>query len=174
MGLRLKNDFQGAVGERIPHDWLNTIANFWNDLQVVGGGLNRRGDGHFTTITINSASDSPLGPVAAASLPFVNYFIKTSSTGGNWVPGKTYFAGTLLSVTNEPSTITVDASHYRFWITVDFSASTATWGSGTAFPAMTDSTEVYRMLDVTLNGSNEIDTFRCPTPHDIHVTAKSS
>jgi hypothetical protein len=110
---------------------------------------------------------------SAASMPFVNLFTKTSSTGGTWTPGKTYFAGTLLTVTSEPSTITVDATHYCFWITVDFSAVSATWGSGTAFPAMTDSTEVYRMLDVTFT-SGAIVSFVCPTPHDIHVTAKSS
>jgi hypothetical protein len=48
----LKNTFRGAPGERIPHDLLNTLANFWNDLTVIGGKLRRRSDGRNTTIEI--------------------------------------------------------------------------------------------------------------------------
>jgi hypothetical protein len=50
----LKNNFRGRAGERIPHDFLNTLANFWNDLTVVGGTLNRRSDGRKTTIEIDA------------------------------------------------------------------------------------------------------------------------
>jgi hypothetical protein len=50
----LKNNFTGARGERIPHDWLNTIANFWNDLAVVGGALLRRSDGRDTVIELTA------------------------------------------------------------------------------------------------------------------------
>jgi hypothetical protein len=48
----LKNNFQGKKGERIPHDLLNTLANFWNDLTVMGGTLRRRSDGRNTVIDI--------------------------------------------------------------------------------------------------------------------------
>jgi hypothetical protein len=51
----LKNNFEGRKGERIPHDLLNTLANFWNDLTVLGGALRRRSDGRHTTIEITPA-----------------------------------------------------------------------------------------------------------------------
>jgi hypothetical protein len=106
---------------------------------------------------------------STAVFPFVNFFTKTSSTGGNWVAGKTYFAGALLTVSNEPSTITVDATHYRFWIVIDWStpaSPTAAWYSGEAFPAITDSTMVFRMLDVEFT-DGAIVSFACPNTHDI-------
>jgi hypothetical protein len=51
----LKNNFQGKRGERIPSDLINTLANFWNDLTVLGGSLRRRSDGRNTVIEINPA-----------------------------------------------------------------------------------------------------------------------
>jgi hypothetical protein len=109
------------------------------------------------------------------SLPFVNIFTQTSSTEGDWTSGKVYFQGQELTVTNEPSTIAVDASRHKFWIEIDFSTVSAEWKSGIAFPTppMGDALEWYRMLDVTLDVNDEIVSFVCPTPHDIHVIAKS-
>jgi hypothetical protein len=59
--MLLKNNFKGEGGERIPHDWLNTIANFWNDLKVVDGTLIKRQDGRFTTIKVsgNGTTETP-------------------------------------------------------------------------------------------------------------------
>lgn len=51
--LILKNNFR--PGDKIPHDFLNTLANFWNELQVVSADnvtLRRQSDGHHTTIGI--------------------------------------------------------------------------------------------------------------------------
>jgi len=118
----------------------------------------------------------PIGGVSAPTLtlPFVHIFSQTSSTGGDWTAGKVYFAGSDLTLSPaEPTTITVDASHYCFWIKVDFSAASAGWYSGTAFPAMDDSTEIFRMLEVVFT-DGAIVSFLCPTAADIHVTAKSS
>jgi hypothetical protein len=168
--LRLKNNFTGDRGERIPHDWLNTLANFWNDLAVIGGNLSKRADGRFTTITVAEAS-------AAVTLPFVNIFRQTSPTEGDWIPAENFVAGVQTAVSGEPSTIVVDSSNYCFWIAHDYTAATLTWGSGTAVPTNTDTVEYYRMLICTVSGSGpsfKIDSFVCPTPHDIHATAKST
>jgi len=158
-------------GSKVSHDLLNTLANFWNDLQVQTGpstALQRQADGHNTIIQIGT------GTASSASLPLVHVFAKTSDTGGDWTAGKVYFAGSDLTLSPaEPSTITVDASNTKYWVKVDFAAGSAGWYSGTEFPEMDDSTEIYRMLEVEFT-DGAIVSFVCPTAADIHVTAKSS
>ena len=79
MPVLLKNDFQGGMGERIPHEWLNVIANFWNDFAVVGGLLQRRSDGRFTTISIDGASQET---------PDTAGYLAGTSAGGNLDAGR--------------------------------------------------------------------------------------
>jgi hypothetical protein len=57
VSLWLKNDFK--PGSKIPHEWLNTIANFWNGLAVSESdttGIQRQSDGRNTTILAGSAA----------------------------------------------------------------------------------------------------------------------
>ena len=45
----------------MPHDWLNTIANFWNSLTVTESdtvGLKRQSDGRFTEILIGTSGNN--------------------------------------------------------------------------------------------------------------------
>jgi len=151
------------------------VAPLCREIAKIGRALNN------ITLNGNPAIVTERGvalsaPSRASGTPFVNIFAKTSATEGSWTPGKVYFAGRQLTVADEPATITVGASACKFWIEIDFSYGTAAWKSGSAFPTlpMGDALEWFRMLDVTLDNDDQIDTFLCPTPHDIHVTAKSS
>jgi hypothetical protein len=55
--IGLKDNFK--AGDKIPHDFLNTIARFWNELKVVpgsGAALLKRSDGHHTTISVSGGT----------------------------------------------------------------------------------------------------------------------
>lgn len=59
MARWLKNDFK--PGSKVPHDWLNTIANFWNGLTITESnivGIKRQSDGRFTEILIGTGNDT--------------------------------------------------------------------------------------------------------------------
>jgi len=72
--LLLKDNFK--PGDKIPHDFLNTIARFWNELTVVpstGVGVIRQSTGHHTTILTGNGAFTPdtngylSGPAAGAA-----------------------------------------------------------------------------------------------------------
>jgi hypothetical protein len=51
----LKNNFQrGDTANAIPHDMMNTLANFYNTLQVIGGTFDRTSDGRDCKIHVSS------------------------------------------------------------------------------------------------------------------------
>jgi hypothetical protein len=55
MARWLKNDFK--PGSKVPHEWLNTVANFWNGLTVTESdavGLKRQSDGRNTEILLGN------------------------------------------------------------------------------------------------------------------------
>ncbi len=141
------------------------------EIARIGRALNRiRINGNPARVT-ESGIDLDVRTASQSSFPCVHLFRPTSSTEGDWIIGKVFVFGTELTLSPvEPATITVDATHYRFWVKLTFSdpaAPTAEWGSGTAFPSITSSTEIYLMNDAATTAINTIDTYRCPTPHDI-------
>lgn len=163
----------------------NRIANILQDLQ----GINCRvvkpvdHDGYGWRIVVDGSSDilppdgeSPFrrGGAAASTPPkLVFYFTQTSDTGGTWSAGKAYVAGVDTTITGQPTAITGVTTSTKYWIVHNFAAATMTWGSGAAYPSMSDTQEVYRMLEITCADS-VITDYVCPHPCDIHATAKST
>jgi hypothetical protein len=163
--------------ERWTDEGNGLIAPLAREIARIGRALNRiRINGNPAEVT-DRGIDLSVRAAASVALPFVNIFRQTSPTEGDWIPAENFVAGVQAAVSGEPSTIVVDSSNYCFWIAHDYTAATLTWGSGTAVPTNTDTVEYYRMLICTVSGSGpsfKIDSFVCPTPHDIHATAKST
>jgi hypothetical protein len=160
--MRLKNDFKGQTGERIPHDWLNTIANFWNDLQVVGGSLTRRSDGRFTTIGFAGGGGGS---------PFRSSFVIVSSSGtiGTLLPGQFFVDGVAVTITGLPATVAASA-HREAWIERNTSSSAVDWKEGTATPASAGTIRVYPVLEIDVAGGT-IATVTHAHPADFHIGA---
>jgi hypothetical protein len=119
---------------------------------------------------------TPYGRAGAAeetTLPFVFIFKQTSSTGGDWVPGRFYSGGTSVAIVSQPTTLSDITTSRVYWLLHDFAAGTVTWQTGTEYPAASDTQEIYRMLEVTC-ASDAIASFICPHPCDIHATSKST
>jgi len=88
MARFLKNTFRGDAKERIPHDWLNTIANFWNGLTVIGGTLQRSADGRHTTITCAGSSDAgTIAPLITLGTNTEGTEAADGGTAGTWTLG---------------------------------------------------------------------------------------
>ena len=85
MARFLKNTFLGERKERIPHDWLNTIANFWNGLTVINGTLQRSADGRRTTIVCGGAAE--VGTIAPIIELGTNAEGSGTADAGTWTQG---------------------------------------------------------------------------------------
>ena len=112
-------------------------------------------------------------PSPDQTLPFVNIFTQTSPTGGTWKTGKVFLAGVDTAIGSVPASLSSVTTTTLYWVKHDFAAATAVWYSGTAYPAPSDTYEIYRMLEITCTAS-VITSFICPHPCDIHATAKST
>ena len=99
MGRFLKNTFLGERKERIPHDWLNTIANFWNGLTVINGTLQRSADGRRTTIVCGGAAaeEGTIAPIIELGGTTEGTETAMGGTAGTWALGDTNGDGDLLA-----------------------------------------------------------------------------
>lgn len=157
----LKNDFR--PGDRnIPHAWLNTIANFFNEFNVVGGGLRKRSDGKWTTVYCNGG---------AGDSDFRAAFVVTDAEGsiGTMLPGKFFVEGAAVAIIGLPSTITATA-HLETWIERNIVAGTLLWKEGTATPASAGTLWIYPVLEIFTEAA-EIATVFHAHPADFHVAA---
>jgi hypothetical protein len=78
----LKNNFQrGDTANAIPHDMMNTLANFYNTLQVIGGTFDRTSDGRDCKINVASLSAK-----AASIVPEPWDIVKSDGDAGKvWI-----------------------------------------------------------------------------------------
>jgi len=97
-------------------------------------------------------------------------FHPTSNTGGTITPGVVDDGGVVKSIGSAPASWTLSGvtvtTHY--WIVVDFSAATATWGSGSTVPDDTPTVEYWEVLILTCAGGI-ITNIHHPYPADIHA-----
>jgi hypothetical protein len=126
--------------------------------------------------TIHGRRFRPNKVLAASWYPFVNVFRATGAATGSWTAGRFWYAGTLTTVLNEPSTIGPITESMLYWIKLDLDVGPIpTWDSGPVagdYPAMTDTIFVCRMLELTFAGGR-ITNVLCPHPADIYLHAKS-
>jgi hypothetical protein len=90
MARMLKNTFRGDHKERMPHDWLNTIANFWNGLSVENGTLQKSPDGRHTTIICygtSSEGTTAVGTIAPLLTLGTNTEGSSTADTGTWTRG---------------------------------------------------------------------------------------
>jgi hypothetical protein len=126
--------------------------------------------------TIHGRRFRPNTAQAASWYPFVNVFRTTGAATGSWTAGQFYLGGVLKPVTSEPTVIGPITESLCYWIKLDLDVSPLpVWDSGPlagGYPAMTDTIFIWRMLELTFAGG-AITSVLCPTPHDIHLHAKS-
>lgn len=157
----LKNDFRPG-DKNIPHTWLNTIADFWNGLSVVGGGLRKRSDGKFTTIYCGGAGGES---------SFRAAFVVTNAEGtiGTMLPGKFFVEGVAVAIAGLPSTIAATA-HREAWIERNVSSGAVAWKEGTATPASAGTVHVYPVLEINVDAGAIATVFHAH-PANFHVGA---
>lgn len=162
---KLKNNFSGKRGERVPADFLNTIANFFNEFAVIGGALQKRSDGKKTTILIPGDSDDPTRKFRAS---FV--CVDALGTVATVAPGSFFMDGTCLAIGSFTGTISVDplVGSVRAWLLHDTNTGTVVWATGTAFPAWSGTSHIYRLLEVYAVTASEDDRVEIGTIHHCH------
>jgi hypothetical protein len=154
------------------------IAPLAREIARIGRALNRiRINGNPAEVT-DRGIDLSVRTAAGVTLPFVNIFRQTGAATGTWTAGRFYLAGVWTPVTNEPTVIGPISESMCYWIKLDLdSGPVPTWDSGPlagGYPAMTDTIFVWRMLELTFTaGAIVPNSTICPTPHDIHIHAKS-
>jgi hypothetical protein len=153
----LKNNFRGMPGERIPHQWLNTIANFWNQLTVDGGGLSRCSDGRYTTITCGN------GPsfLSSFSIP------KTDGTVCTMEPGTFYREGTAVSIIGLPGTIQCGANRCT-WLEENTVSGTVSWREGASMATSAGTLAIYPVHTIASKGT-VIGTIHHEHPANVHT-----
>jgi hypothetical protein len=144
---QLKNNFQGRPGERIPHNWLNVIANFYNDFSVSGAVLTRRSDGRFTNIAVPR---SPLDDFLADFL-----ISDIQGTVVTLEPGIFAHANVPLTIVNLPSTIQCPTpGTIETFIQYDIENNSATFAQSSSQPASSGTWEYYPLHRITSDGVN--------------------
>jgi len=78
-------------------------------------------------------------------------FKKTSATGGTVTLGQVFLGGAAKTVGSFPSggTLTGVTTTTHYWVAINRSAATATWGSGASVTANTDTVEYWHVLTLT-------------------------
>lgn len=97
-------------------------------------------------------------------------FKKTSLTGGTLTLGAVYLAGTAKTITSWPTNgiLAGVTTTTHYWIAIDLSAGTTTWGSGASLPANTATVEYWEILVLTCAASVITGIKECQTS-DIHI-----
>jgi len=82
-------------------------------------------------------------------------FVQSSTTGGTVTLGQVFLGGTAKTVGSWPTNgiLSGVTTTTKYWVAIDRSAATATWGSGASVPANTDTVEYWEVLELTCAGS---------------------
>jgi hypothetical protein len=163
---RLKNTFTGRAGERIPHDFLNCLANFYNDFNVIGGGLLRRDDGKNTSVIIpRSMADDLLSSFL---------IIDTSGTVCTMEPGSFFRDTAQKTIVGLPATIQCGSTQIgagtlrATWLQYDTRLGTCQWKEGTVTATSSGTIEIYPVHQIQSDGTN-IGTIHHEHPANFHT-----
>ena len=96
-------------------------------------------------------------------------FTKTSDTGGTLTAGLCFIGGVSKTITSLPSTLSSVTSSIKYWVAVELATATATWNSGTSYPASDSDTEIWPILEITCAAS-KITSYIQRWCADIHLT----
>jgi hypothetical protein len=164
---RLKNTFTGKAGERIPHDFLNCLANFYNDFNVVGGGFMRRDDGKHTTVIIPRT----IGDDLQESFLITD----TDGTVCTMEPGSFYRDTAQKTIIDLPGTIQCGSAQIgtgtilATWLQYDTRLGTCQWMSGTVTATSSGTIEIYPVHKIQSDGTN-IGTIHHEHPANFHIS----
>ena len=97
-------------------------------------------------------------------------FVMTGDVAGNITSGKVFVAGVATNIAPAAlSGLSTTATHY-FYITVDFAAGSATWGTGTSDPGNgDDDEEIIPILEIVV-GASKITSWVQRQCGNIHIT----
>lgn len=152
----LKNNFKKG-DKSIPHDWLNTIANFWNFFTVTGGTKRATSDGHVEIIIPYSATDI-----------YTSFWITDAiGTTATMQAGTFYRDGTPKTIIGLPATFAVPENLYTH-LRYDTQSGTVQWLTGTAHPASSGTLEYYPVHVFESDGTN-IGTILHEHPANFHT-----
>lgn len=96
------------------------------------------------------------GPAEAAAVNDFSWrFVQTSDTGGTVTLGQVFLGGVAKTVGSFPGSgvLAGVTTSTKYWVAIDRSAATATWGSGASVPASTDAVEYWTVLELTCAGN---------------------
>lgn len=95
---------------------------------------------------------------------------KDSTTGVTFSTGAVYLDGASKTITSWPTDgiVTDITTTTHYWIAIDMSAGTATWGSGASLPANTATVEYWEIAVITCT-DEEISGIKECEQSDIHI-----